>query len=38
MKHKVKAYVEVEKTGFFGQKKKDMEGAPPGWTIRPTKN
>ncbi len=25
MKHKVKAYVEVEKTGFFGQKKKDME-------------
>ena len=25
MKHKVKAFVEVEKTGFFGQKKKVME-------------
>ena len=25
MKHKVKALVEVEKTGFFGKKKKVME-------------
>lgn len=25
MKHKVKALVEVEKTGFFGQKKKVLE-------------